>query len=342
MDFKKYNSIENTARTKTMNQLVEEGLVDGEWSVTEKVHGANLSFWITSTEIRVAKRSGFLGVGAKFFNFNEVFEDHLERLKFLFIIMSEVLEVKDDSLGIILYGELFGGTYPHDDVESIPGTTTVQRGVYYYPMNNFYAFDMKVNGRFINTDVFEEIMEELGFFYAKSLFKGTLEEALEYPNEFQTTIPQRLGLPEIENNTCEGVVIKPINVQYFSCGSRVILKNKNEKFSEISHKKDKGVKVPEDYTLEDNEEEIYQVALTYMTENRLRNVISHIGEITDKMFGQLQGRFMADIMKDFRIDHVEKLESLDKKRVKLIQRKLNRSVVEMVRSHFLDIIDGTF
>ena len=364
MDFKKYNSIENADRTKIINYITEQGLSGGEWSVTEKVHGSNFSFYITSSEIKVAKRTSFLGVGQKFFNFEEVLDDHLDRMKLLFVLVSEFLNPKEadlsgDDLEIILYGELFGGTYPHEDVEAIPGSTKVQKGVFYSPLNNFYAFDMKVNGRFINTDIFEEIMEEVGIFYAKTLFKGTFEEALQYPNEFQTTLPKRLGLPEIENNVCEGVVIKPTSVKFFGSGDRVILKNKNEKFTEVSHRKDKGVKVSENYDLSEEENFIYVIALAYVTESRLRNVISKIGEVTDKMFGKLQGMFMKDVITDFRKDFshstkflclddsfeilcVEKLNTIEKDRVKVIQRKLNYDVKELVRKNFLDIIDGTF
>lgn len=42
--FKKYNSIENSYRQKFLNYIVEQGKAAGEWTVSEKVHGANFSF----------------------------------------------------------------------------------------------------------------------------------------------------------------------------------------------------------------------------------------------------------------------------------------------------------
>jgi len=345
IEFKKYSSIENVSRTKTINAITEQGLNDAHtvWTVSEKIHCSNFSLYITSSEIKAAKRSSFLGVGQNFFNFEDVLDEHLDRLKLLFVFTTELYDIEPDKLEIILYGELFGGTYPHDDVAPVAGATKVQRGVYYSPFNTFYAFDMKVNGGIINIEVFEELMEQVGFIHAKSLFRGILEECLAYPNEFQTTLPAAFGLPKIENNICEGVVIKPIVAKYFGSGSRVILKNKNEKFAEIANEsRPKKERVPVDISMSEEEDALYQTALAYVTKNRLCNVISKIGEITDKMFGKLQGMFMKDVMEDFRKDHGEAWDALEKKRAKVIQVNLNNHVKELVRENFLDIIDGTF
>ena len=68
MKFKRYNSIENTYRTKTINTIAEQGKSGGEWVVEEKVHGANFSFWFDGN-LKTAKRSGFVGNdGENFFN----------------------------------------------------------------------------------------------------------------------------------------------------------------------------------------------------------------------------------------------------------------------------------
>jgi hypothetical protein len=46
-----------------------------------------------------------------------------------------------------------------------------------------------------------------------------------------------LGLPPIENNIVEGTVIKPLIPLFENNGSRIILKNKNDKFSEKTGKR---------------------------------------------------------------------------------------------------------
>ena len=76
---------------------------------------------------------------------------------------------------------------------------------------------------------FIDLAEQFDLLYAKPLFSGSFKDALEYQNDFQTTIPGILGLPEIEDNIAEGVVIKPENAMFFHDGSRLILKNKNAK-----------------------------------------------------------------------------------------------------------------
>ena len=47
---------------------------------------------------------------------------------------------------VFLYGELYGGQYPHPDVDPVPGLQAVQTGVYYSPHIEFCAFDLRVVG----------------------------------------------------------------------------------------------------------------------------------------------------------------------------------------------------
>lgn len=44
MEFKKYNSIENSYQDDLISSIIEQGFGDLEFVVQEKVHGANLSF----------------------------------------------------------------------------------------------------------------------------------------------------------------------------------------------------------------------------------------------------------------------------------------------------------
>src|SRR5690606_13511325 len=181
----------------------------------------------------------------------------------------------------IIYGELCGGSYPHPEVEK-QNHSTVQKGVYYSPKTEFYIFDIMIDEEFIDHHRVIELCEQYNFLHARILKEGTLEECLDYPNKFQTTIPRDLGLPEIENNFCEGTVIKPRRSLFFPRGSRVILKNKNEIFSE---KQEKKINIEYIRKLSDEEKIQLDELSKCMTENRLRNVISKIGEINPKDFG---------------------------------------------------------
>jgi len=56
---------------------------------------------------------------------------------------------------VVVYGEYFGGWFPHDEIVSNgPGVgTPVQKGIVAYaPAHHFYAFDICVDGRFLDFD----------------------------------------------------------------------------------------------------------------------------------------------------------------------------------------------
>ncbi|MEO1270826.1 MAG: RNA ligase family protein [Myxococcota bacterium] len=115
-----------------------------------------------------------------------------------------------------VYGELFGGGYPHPDVPATPGVQPIQTGVYYCPEVRFCAFDLAVtlaDTQRVMIDYLEavELWESVGLPYAEPLKVGALGELLEYPRRFTTTWPDRLGLPPLEDpNLAEGIVLKPV------------------------------------------------------------------------------------------------------------------------------------
>lgn len=123
-----------------------------------------------------------------------------------------------------LVGEIFGGSYPCKEVPAVKNASVVQRGIWYCPQNDFYAFDLHDGNGYLGYDEATAILKECGFFYAVPLFRGPLAEALKYPNTFVTTIPALYKLPALPDNISEGVVIKPVQDKKFSNGSRVVFK----------------------------------------------------------------------------------------------------------------------
>src|SRR5262245_4607288 len=101
-----------------------------EWIVTEKIHGANLCFVTDGTEIRVAKRKAFLDPDEDFFGHRAVLE---RKRKHLLHLASLVRETHPGALRVFLYGELFGGAYPHPDVAPDPAALPIQTGCSYCP-----------------------------------------------------------------------------------------------------------------------------------------------------------------------------------------------------------------
>jgi len=345
MKFKKFASIDNVSRTKTINYIIEMGFSEGEWEVQEKCHGSNFSIWYDGETMKPAKRSQFIQTDDNFNNCKKVIGELEENVKALWKELDdEYHDENEDNVEVSIFGEIFGGSYSHPDVEKVKGATRVQSGVFYSPDNLFYGFDIMVNGRYLDTKTVEELFERYDFFYAKPLFRGTFKECLEYSNKFQTNIPKWLGLPEIEDNICEGVVLRPVEPKFFGCGSRVILKNKNEKWSEKAHKQ-KSVKTVE--PLSENAQKILDEVSLYFTENRLKNVLSKIGQVTQKDFGKVMKAFQEDVYEDFNKDHegddsfnLDLLE--DKKEAKTVHKRACSVGSGIVRSNFQNIIDGTF
>jgi len=239
MEFKKFNSIENSYRLEVIEKIRQKGLSEETFIVQEKAHGSNLSIWTDDgVNFKTAKRTAFIASGEQFYNHVGVVNELKPKLEKLWIALTKEKEVSQ----LTLYGEIIGGWYPHDDVPKVKGAIKVQKGVYYCPSNEFYAFDLVINGEGnVPWDFFAKLMEEIDFLYAKMLFSGTLDQVLDYPNEFQTTLPAILGLPELPENTCEGVIIRLQESLYFGNGQRIILKNKNEKWPEREKSPEKKV-----------------------------------------------------------------------------------------------------
>ena len=74
LEFKKYNSIENSFSREFMEKVVAEMPADLEYVVQEKVHGANTSFLCDGESVRFAKRMSLLEADEKFYNYPELLE----------------------------------------------------------------------------------------------------------------------------------------------------------------------------------------------------------------------------------------------------------------------------
>ena len=230
---------------------------------------------------------------------------------------------------------MFGGKYPHPDVKNFPAVLNIQKGVYYCPMHEFYGFDIYVTGaesrRYFSVNETNTFFEEGGILYAKTLFQGTLDECLAYPNDFPSHIAGWLGLPPIKENICEGVVIRPVEPTFLSNGSRLVLKSKNSKFAEKKavKKRQPALFVAPTYSEALNN----QLALTeaYVTENRLNNVISKIGQVSiPKDTGKLIGLFSKDILEDYLKEHASNYALLEKSEQKILNRHVNKQATGLI------------
>jgi len=335
MIFKTYNSIENAYRTRVIDQIKLQGFGKEIFIVQEKVHGANFSFFTDGKEIKIAKRTAFIEDDEKFYNAHQILERYRKNVIDVF---QKVKTIHPDVETVVIYGELFGGGYKHKEVEPVKDAIKVQKGVEYSPYNEFYAFDIKLNGTtYLDTDLVNQIFDETGFFYAKILFQGTLEEALKFPNDFDSKIPAWLGLPEIENNMCEGTIVKALKTKYFGSGLRVILKNKNEKWTEKSKMVRKDRPIQKEVHFSENAQNIWEEIQKYATTNRLNNVVSKIGEFDPKMIGKVIGLFSKDILEDFEKDFPNVFKTIEKEEQKRINKKLNSLVIDVIKEELMTV-----
>ena len=122
MVFKKYNSIENSYQDDFLSSIVEQGFGDLEYGVQEKVHGTNLSFISNGQTIIYAKRTELILDNEEFFNSKLVKEKYTDNILELFKYISDKFNAKT----ITIFGELFGGGYPHPDIEKDVASKLVQ------------------------------------------------------------------------------------------------------------------------------------------------------------------------------------------------------------------------
>jgi len=337
IEFKKYSSIENSFSREFMENVVAQVPPDMEWVVQEKVHGANTSFLCDGTEVKFAKRTSMLTDGEQFYDYQELLDRYKERM---FDLFNKVKAIIPEATAISVFGEMFGGSYPHNEVKRNPKMSLIQKGVCYCPGHEFYGFDIYVftgsDGQYLPVDEVNKLFETTGFFYAKTLFRGSLTECLKQPNAFQSKIAEWLGLPAIEDNICEGVVIRPVMPCYLRNGSRVLIKNKNERFAEKKGVKKRNKLFAEPVPFSEELKSLIVEAEAYVNENRLVNVVSHIGEVHfPNDFGKVMGMFSKDVLTDFLKEHGGEFDALDKCEQKTLNKEVNKLCTALVKQVYM-------
>ena len=341
MRFNRYNKIRNSYDNKLIGFYQMAGMTSGTWHAQEKIHGANAQIAVRllpkgEYHIQFGKRSSFIGGMANFHNHDKVLETNKEKVIKLYNLIN-----KDNKSGtnpvVRIYGEIFGGEYPHPDVPKVQGHSRVQKGVFYCPENRFIAFDIMVNDDFLDVDDYLALCQQVDLLHCKTLFSGTFAEMLELNEEFQSTLPADFGLPPLEDNLAEGFVLKPNKTKFMSDGKRVILKKKSKAFSEVSSKKKPTIKVDDPKV-----QEAFAIVLQYINENRLRNVLSHIGPVSKRDFGKILKAFNLDILQDLEEDHEGLLEGLEDGQAKAVRKLLNQTSANLLRLNINAIVEGYF
>lgn len=305
MEFRKFSSLENTYRTNLLEKIQYEGKDGGLWVATEKLHGANFSFWCDGKEVKVASRTQF--VDGTFFNCQAVINEYSQG------VLETFRTFYNEGDTLVIYGELFGGN--------------IQKEVE-YGEKDFKGFDVTVNGTPLEKVKAFNIIRWTGISTVPVIHTGTFAECLALSNTFKSVLT-----PEgyTEENTSEGLVIEPVEPNWFNNGSRIYFKNKTEGFSEKKRKPKEHVV----FELSDEESELMNELLTYNTTQRVANVISKIGQVTNKDFGKILGLTTQDLLEEFTKETEQDPKQIAESNWKAFLKLLQSEVGKEVRSQFV-------
>lgn len=308
-EFKKYMSIENHYRDDHIDYFLEifPKLEHDTFVITEKLHGANICLIIEDDILKVASRNRVLEGGESFYDIWNV----LDREEYKCLVES----VKNHCKGkqVSLYGELIG--------------KGIQKGVDYGEEKRLLFFDIAIDGMYLSQKEFMHFVfeyfpsVECSFVVGPSPFNLCvpslgkvvgLKTALDFNTNFNSKILN------IEDNICEGVVIKPYETVYPTGNGRIFyLKKKNGAFKE----KQKTSKIKKDPKNDYSEEvqNLHAEFLSYITKNRLDSVFSKYGKISSMNdMGKYIQLMMEDAKEDFMKDTGFKEEKCDKPNKKYI------------------------
>lgn len=361
INFTAYEKIAESATRWQMDEASARLFSKTDWVVTEKVHGANFCFITDGKMIRCAKRKRLLADGESFFHHQSVLNRAQEQIKAAFFLLKE----RHSALQrIAIYGELFGGSYPHPDVEPDPSVQPVQTGLYYSPTIEFYAFDIALQHdyddkpstrRYLDYDQALQILQKVQLFHAQPLFIGKWNEANAYPVGFDSTIPALLGLPPLPprhacvaqrdacvgHNPAEGIVIKPMKSIYIETKKgpiRPIIKKKIAAFAEDKrfHQAQKWP-TPQTHNEYDPLSMLKWEIFNLVTENRLINAISKVG--MSQSAGRTEARLLfnmlvADVLEQLSETQEAALQTLTSQQERQLRAYLYQEARQLFKSFF--------
>ena len=297
-----------TYETVSSHNIDHSKIDSKEWMVTEKIHGANVSIYVNKSEIKLAKRTGFLEESEVFFGFSYL-KNKLENPAFnIFKKLSNDYETLDY---VIIYGELCGGWYPESPGEWLGAKASgritpdgkivvpqkirgIQEGVYYSNSIGMIVFDIIVvlddkTQIPINYDYIIQLCQDERLDVNIPLARGSYNDMIHYDINFDSLIPKVFGKEMAINNTCEGIVIRPVDYSDIGFCS---VKIKNKYFAEICDKSP--------FTKNDEEQALIFILSSMVNYNRLYNVVSEIGiDVNEENREEIVKELIDDIITEY-------------------------------------------
>ncbi|KQS24840.1 RNA ligase family protein [Dyadobacter sp. Leaf189] len=330
-----YEKIPTSLKDMIADEQIANQLNRMEWVATEKIHGANFRFIYQGKRLHFGKRKELLAWEDDFFGFQEV----VVAIESQIIALCEQLSIDFGADTIIIYGELFGGLYPHPDVPVRAHIEAIQTGIYYSPDIRFCAFDIAFENEpdkktYLSYAQSLTYFDRFGIFYAKPLKTGKLTDLLNLDLRIESRIPFELRLPVIAGNWIEGVVIKPFGQLPDTVPFRPILKLKNPEFEEnqMYHQAKKWSLIPNVNSLSRKVDFLMDEVRNYINENRLNSAISKIGKLSPANKNQIVTEFMEDVLTDFNLNHNNILKELGEAEIKWIRNRVEAEILWLLAS----------
>lgn len=332
-----YEKMPKNLKGLHLSEKATQDLNKLKWVVTEKIHGANFSFVYEEHQLLYAKRKDYLEWTDDFFGFQAVVADMEEKVIRLF----EQLMQDTPAHRYILYGELFGGQYPHPEVTPVDHVQAIQTGVYYSPDIRFCAFDIALETadggkRYIDYDTAVAYFERFDIFYAKILFAGKWNEALNFDTRINSAVPAQLNLPDIGPNLIEGVVVKPLHHSGLpDSGTRPVIKLKNTEFDEEKkfHEAEKWSFIPVVSSRSEQLSFLVTEIARYVTVNRLNSVLSKVGRLdtaNSQRMEEIKTAFLEDVYTDFKEDNGDFIAGLDAADARWVQDRIAGRIAALI------------
>lgn len=317
MNFLKYPSLTNHYAIGKEKRIIEA--CNDPWYSTEKIHGANISIVLDQEgNVNFAKRSGFIEEDDKqFARFVQLAKNSQQLI--------HELEVFLDWKGVTqvhAFGEYFGS-----NVQTME-----------YHLNKNHQVDIKI---------FNVILEYGNGVLHYVLSRWDVEKYISHgyltPVEETSTLEQFLKKEPIENSRyggySEGSVYQPCIGYILDDWHRFLgVKHKTEKFNEVS-RTPKNPKPKVEYTPEFIE--LMTSVSMYVTENRLRNVLSHGEfELIPQNIGKIMLAFKEDVVKEYlrevdstyeEKDILSSLRPSDREIAKMVKEEIQRASEILVK-----------
>lgn len=199
---------------KLSDTLPEAVDTEGSWFALEKIHGAQLVVGVDSAgTLSIGKRKAWLGDADAFFGWQLIRGELARGAR---AVREQLMRdgVADERADVVLYGELFGGGYPHPDVAPLRAFTPVQTGIWYAPDLRYAVFAVLAaasgapDGTVLGVAETLRVAAAAGFAAPPLVGRGSRIEMLQLPTRYASRVAGDLGLPAIRGNVAEGFVAR--------------------------------------------------------------------------------------------------------------------------------------